>query len=250
MRHALLVCALVGALVPACRTDDRARIAALDGEISDTLAAKPVLADVRTRDELAREAGHRVRLHGVYEIEPLAIKGRVVSLVLVDGTRVIRSYAPIDDEIRLADRKVIATGVVYAGPPPRYKEALAGPHVDVDQLELAPGEKAIEPAPTEIPAPPMASAAPALATRLDRWVQLVGRLDAIDPRGEATLRLSDGAFVRVENVAIAHWSAHVGTIVTVVGRVEVDRAASSFALSLVIRSRAAICPGVVPRCAG
>jgi len=208
------------------------------------------LPRVRVLGDIAEHHGKRVVVDGLYEVEPIARGkgGKRVWLVLVDGTRISRAYDAIKTELAFANRRVHATGTITSGPPDTHIQALMAPHLALEKLELAASEPPLASDVTEIPAPPVASTTAPLAKQLDRWVQLVGTLTALTG-DDATIKLADGAVVRVERVHTASYAPHLGKTVTVTGRLAMEKGTGgAFALDLVIRGPTAICAGVVARC--
>jgi len=211
------------------------------------------LPRVRVLGDIAEHHGKRAVVEGLYEVEPIARGkgGNRVWIVLVDGTRISRAYDAVVSELAYANRKVLATGVITSGPPDTHIQAAASesaPHLAVEKLALAFGESPLTEV-AEVPTPPVASTTTALAREIDRWVQIVATLTAIGADDTATLKLADSATVRVEHVHVATWSPHVGKLVTVTGRLAMEKgAAGAFALDLVVRGPTAICPGLVSRC--
>ncbi|MBI2392386.1 MAG: hypothetical protein HYV09_22560 [Deltaproteobacteria bacterium] len=255
--RALVLLALVaaGGAGAGCGRREPPAAVAVPGEARDAIAETPeALPTVRVLGDIAANGGRRVVVEGLYEIDPIAQGkgGHLTWIVLADGTRVSRWYGAVADELGFADRRVRVTGVITAGPPDTKIQALLAPHIQPERIELAPGQTMGPP--DEIPAPPVASTTPMSAPRVDRWVQIVGTLEALKPtattsRADATVKLSDGGVVRVENVVRLDWSPHVGKTVTVIGRLAMDKGApGAFALDLVIRGKSAVCAGVVSRC--
>lgn len=247
MRVLLVV---VLALAAACRRDAVAT-RPNDPELLRAETETSELPRVRVLADVAEHHGRRVIVEGLYDIDPISRGkgGKLVWLTLLDGTRISRAYGPVEAELPYANRRVLATGRLTSGPPDPQVQALLAPHLAVEKLELAAGEPPLDPTVTEIPAPLVASTTPALAGHHERWVQVVGTLVTIDADATATLTLSDGGTVRVERVHRPEWSHHLGTTVTVIGRLLITKGASgAFTLALVIPGRAAICPGVVSRC--
>lgn len=256
MRALVLLACVAGAGAGAgCGRPEPPAAVAVPAETRDALAdTQEALPVVRVLGDIAANSGRRVVVEGLYEIDPIARGkgGNLTWIVLVDGTRVSRAYGAVADELGFGDRRVRVTGVITAGPPDSKIQALLAPHVQPERVELAAGQT-MGPS-GEIPAPPVASTTPAIAPRVDRWVQVVGTLEALKPNGatsraDATVRLSDGGVVRVENVVHHDWSKHAGKTVTVIGRLSMDKGApGAFALDLVIRGKSDVCAGVVARC--
>lgn len=213
------------------------------------------LPSVRTKADLARHDRRRVVVEGWYEIVPVpgGKKAQPAYVVLSDGTRVIRSYRPIVDELGYANRRVRVTGTVTIGPPDPRMQAMAGPHVDAERVELAAGETPISPPPREVPTLPMVTSLPGFAPHLDRWVAVSGTLDSVDPLPDsiwagARLRLSDGSVAIVGYALEATWKPLVGKAVTTIGRVSVIGRDAGLGLDVRLDGCGPPCAGVVPRC--
>ncbi len=219
-----------------------------DARRSEADAAE--LPRVRVLADIAEHHGKRAVVEALYEVEPIARGkgGRRVWLVLVDGTRISRAYDAVVAELPYANRRVLATGVITSGPPDRHVQALLSPHLAVEKLELAIGEPPLDRSAHDLPVPPVASSMPTLATEIDRWVQVVGTLGSLT--GDlAKVELADGGAVRVEHVQVPEWAPHVGSKITVLGRLAMEKGAGSpFALDLVLRGPTAICAGAVAKC--
>lgn len=257
MRTALLVCALAYGL-PGCGRREPPAAVAVTGEVHDAAAEVGIdtLPRVRVLADIATHSGKRVVVEGLYDVDRLGKSkgGHLTWIVLADGTRISRSYGWNKDEMIFVERQVRATGVITAGPPDGHVQALMAPHLRVDSIELAPGQTAGKP--DELPAPPLASASPAVVPRVDRWVGLVGTVDRLDPpthgfagRKDAVVKLSDGTLVRVEDAVEASYAPHLGKAVTVIGRLAMEKGAPGpYAIDLVIHGKNQVCPGVEPRC--
>lgn len=236
---------VLGLLLVGCPRREVA-IAATDGEARESSPVESALPRVRVLNDIATFHRKRVIVEGTYEIDPLAGHGKgqhLTWIVLADGTRISRAYGAVEDEYGFAGLRVEATGTITSGPPDSKKQALMAPHLEVESLVLPGGGKVAKA--SEIPAPPVFSAAPSLAPRIDRWVQVVGTLTTV--RTDATITLADGGVVRVEE-ADASFAPLVGKLVTVTGRLALEKGSGTFGLELVMRGRTAICAGAVPRC--
>jgi hypothetical protein len=234
-------------LLLGCRREPPA-IAATDGEVRE-VAPLAELPRVRVLSDIAAHHGKRVIVEGTYETDPLFPKrprkgGNLTWVVLDDGTRISRAYGAIPDEFGYVDQRVLVTGTITSGPPDSKMQALMAPHIQVEQLTLANGLPAKPP--TEMPAPPVVSAAPALGTRSDRWVQIVGTVSAVGPT--STITFADGGIVKVEGCDVAEWTPLSGKTATVTGRVFMEKGAGTYGLDFVIRGQHALCAGVVTRC--
>lgn len=241
---------LIAALVLSCRHEavaTRPRDRDTPKKVDDDRGELP---RVRVLADIAEHHGKRVVVEGLYEIDPIrrGKGGNKVWLVLADGARISRAYDALKSELAYGNRRVLATGKLTSGPPDTHVQAMMAPHLALETLALAPSEPPLESDVVDIPAPPIASASPQLAPRIDRWVQVVATLSTLTG-DTATLKLADGATLRVEGVHVPTWSSHIGKSVTVIGRLAVEKAAAgAFALSLVMRGPTEICAGAVTRC--
>jgi len=253
----LVVCALAPALAGCGRREAPAAVA-VTGETRDaaTDGAIDGLPRVRVLADIAAHGGQRVIVEGFYEVDRLG-KGKggyLTWIVLADGTRISRSYGARKEEMGFVERQVRVTGVLTAGPPDPMMQSLMAPHIRVEKIELAPGQT-LGPD-TEIPVPPMASSSPALGARVERWVQIVGTIERLDPsthsfagRVDAILKLGDGTLVRVEDAVEKSYAPLRGKQVTVIGRLSMEKGTPGpYAIDLVVRGKNAVCPGVAPRC--
>ncbi len=203
--------------------------------------------------DFAPRYGDRETFTARYVVDPL--RGgkdlQAVMLLRDDGEAWLRAYRPIPDEYRFIDRLVVVTGRPYWPSP--HVQAVGGTHVDVEKIDLAPGE-APHPGPYDLmPAPPEAADLPSLAKRAKLWVRAVGRLAEVTPGKErydpstAVLELADGHRVAVLAISpgdVEAWKALAGQPVTITGRVKPAEKPEALALW----GRVAACPGVAPRC--
>jgi hypothetical protein len=249
-----IACSLL--LLTACARRDDPTIAPVSERRPKIAVVEPgELPLVRTKVDLARHDHRRVVVEGWYEIVPVpgGKAAQPAYVVLLDGTRVIRSYRPIPSELGYADRRVRVTGNVTIGPPDARIQAMAGPHVEAERVELAAGETPITPTPSEIPTPPIVTSLPGFAPHLDRWVAVHGTLDALTPGAdppwaEARIRLADGGTVLVGSVVEATWRPLVGRVVTTLGRVSVIGRDAGLGLDVRLDAAGAPCAGLEARC--
>ncbi len=165
-----------------------------------------------------------------YRIEPQAGGKKLQSVMLVgdDGRVYSRAYRPIPSEYQYADKKVAVTGRPYVNSP--YVQSVWGLHFEVQSIELAEGETAWDPTPTQIPAPPLARTADAAKAQDGWFATCVGSATA------DTFTFVDGGALPVLK-AMATLPDLVGEDITMLARV------SGGSLSPV-----ALCEGVEPRC--
>lgn len=165
-----------------------------------------------------------------YRIEPTAGGKKLQSVMLVgdDGRVYSRAYRPLPSEYQFADKRVVVTGRPYVNSP--YVQSVWGLHFEVQAIELAEGETAWDPAPTQIPAPPLARTADAARAEDGWYATCVGSASA---DGFAFV---DGGSLPISK-AMANLPDLVGESITMLARV------SGEGLSPV-----AVCPGEEPRC--
>ncbi len=238
----------------ACARREDAPIERAPEQRPNVVHAEPAeLPVVRTRQELARADRQRAVVEGVYEIAPLAggEDTQPAAVVLVDGTRVVRALRPVPEELAFDRRRVRAIGTVSVGPPDARTQALGGPRVLAERVELRAGEAPITPTPTSVPTPPQVTTIAGFAPHLDRWVAVTGTLESLAPladatRADAELRLADGGLVTVDHAVEADFRPFVGRLVTAIGRASVTGRGGALSVRLV--GARAPCLGVAPRC--
>lgn len=245
------------ACVVGCSRRDPPSVSPVTSEVHDgggVDASSVGLPHVRALADIAAHNGERVVVEGLYDVDRLGGKGgNLTWIILADGTRISRAYGAVPKELGLIEKQVRAIGRITAGPPDSKLQALMAPHLQVESIALSSG--APEPI-AALPAPPLASAAPGLAARVDRWVSIAGTLDRLEPptsassgRVDAILRLADGALVRVEGAVEARYKPLVGKPVTVLGHLSMEKGSpGAYAIDLVIRGKNAVCAGVEARC--
>jgi hypothetical protein len=205
--------------------------------------------------DVERLSGRRVIVEGRYEVEPVPGGKRLqaASIVLPDGTRLVRSYRPVPAEFDLVNRRVVAVGTVYrdAGEGATVQQVRA-PHFRPERINLAPSESpTYATPPTELPAPPVVAAARDFDAQADRWVQAWGTLVRVTPHQEdpmwanAVVKLTDGTEVSLRAVTRSRWERYLGAAVTVIGRA-VPSVPGESGRRLV--DRTTVCPGHVKRC--
>jgi len=213
------------------------------------------LPTIKNLQDLRTHAGERARIEGLYEVAPIAGSKRLQPAVIVlsDGTQLIRSYRPVPAEFGLLDRRVVVIGkaTLDADQGPDVQQVMA-PHVAPERIELAAGEKALDPVPARLPAPPKLTRAEDFERHAGRWVRVVATLKELTelPDEEfwvdATYELADGSQVQQLGVAAKRWRPHLGRQVSVVARaglVEIDGQRR-----LLLTDMSAICDGDVERC--
>jgi len=210
---------------------------------------------IDSQADLEAHAGKPARIEGRYEVSPVAGSKRLQPAVIVlsDGTQLIRSYRPVPAEFGLLDRKVVVFGKAYldANQGPDVQQVMA-PHVFPETIELASGEKAIEPLPPELPPPPKVTQAADFERHAGRYVRLVATFKELKPLpdesswADAVYALADGSQVQHSGVSVNRFKPHVGKLVSVVARaglVEIDGQRE-----LLLTDLSEICAGDVERC--
>jgi hypothetical protein len=178
----------------------------------------PELPQIRTRAHLDANAKMRVELHGRYEITPIP-QGKAphpVFIVMSDGERVVRSYAPVPEERRFDHQPVIVIGHVFpqGTPVPGMFQQMGAHHIEVELVTLNP--LASPSAESDgIMTPPTLSSGADIQRLHTHWVQIFGTLTALEPeewegRARAEVLLSDETRLFVRNVRISEWEPLVG----------------------------------------
>lgn len=195
--------------------------------------------------------GDPVWLQGRYEVDPIRGGKRFQGawLVLDDGTRYVIAYRPVPEHFPFLAKRVLIQGRPYT--PGRDTQHIQASHLEVQSIELAPGETPYPSPPTELPAPPVARTAAELAAHDGHWVQVIGTLESVrdDPKGYlgiARLRLADGTQVQAQGVRTEEWACHEGKLVTVTSRVTHSESGGPVTFELI--GTHAICRGEVARC--
>lgn len=207
---------------------------------------------VRTLLDIEAADGKRAVVYGLYGVEPIHPHqkgGRRTSIVLSDGAFLHRGFGVIPSELGFVNKLVKVTGVVTKTAHGPQVQTVGGPRVQVETIDLAPGEVAISPAPTVLPAPPLLTTLPPISTQEGRWVAVNATVDSVlvttSPWGAAILKLSDGGLIDVDGVLESEWKPLVGTSITVIARVFKDSGAAG---RLSLHGAGPPCVGAVPRC--
>lgn len=118
--------------------------------------------------------GELTSFEALYRIAPSPAGKRLQEVVLVrdDGESWIRSYRPIAEEFQYQDKRVVVTGRPYTNSP--YVQSVGGTHFELQSIELAPGESAYDPLPTELPPPPLARSLEAAQAQAGWYAVCVG----------------------------------------------------------------------------
>ena len=221
-------------------------------EPTDALPSFPAEAAEADPASYEPSYGDVVDREGVYVVAPLSGSKRLqsVSLRFDDGEVWVRAYRPIAEELQYADKRVRVRGRPYVNSP--LVQSVDATHFELQSIELAPGETAYDPPPTQIPAPPQVEDGAALRARVGLWAHCVGTLEALQAPGEddapwwgrGRLRLSDGSEVALRFIS---WSEgppalQTGALVTALGPVQLED--GQLALGGPLR----LCAGRVARC--
>jgi hypothetical protein len=225
-----------------------------------TAATAPVASSasglplVQSLDDVRRTAGQRVEVRGRYEVTPVPGGKRLqpACIVLADGTRLVRSYRPVGDELPFDGLPVVVVGRAYpdAHESPSVQQVMA-PHVYVESLNLNPLVSPYSPGESQVRTPPTVQSAAELERLRDHWVQLFGTLLSVqappnDPDwATAVLALPDGSRVELPMVWAARYRPLVGQQVSLIALV--DREPRPTGLPQAHPS-AVLCPGRVERC--
>ena len=218
----------------------------LTGE-ANALPLITTMADVR------RHEGRTARIEGWYEVTPVA-GGKALqpaSIVLSDGTRLLRSYRPLVAELRFHERRVVVIGKAYRNAnEPEYVQQVGGPHVFPDAIELDPSEPPAQDL-NDIPTPPTVDSVHALEARKGRWVQVFATVVSVRESSlggiwvDAVARLDDGTELELPTVPDSRWRPLQGKVVSFLARVAEEKSnGGRYAVSPSME----VCEGRVERC--
>ncbi len=158
----------------------------------------------------------------------------------------VLSYRAGETWFPFVEKKVVVTGRPWW--PGRDTQHIGADHFEVTTIDLAEGELPWDPVPTQVPEPPTATSAAAVAERgLGHWVRVIATLEALEPDPRwppAVLRLSDKTALRLEAVRGADAKPLLGQTVTAMARIGRDERGE-----LVLAAPVAICAGDTARCA-
>ncbi|MEE2830492.1 MAG: hypothetical protein VX498_14990 [Myxococcota bacterium] len=168
----------------------------------------------------------RVTFEATYVITPKAGGKRLQGTILLrdNGQAWIRSYRPVPEEYRFADRRVVVTGRPYRNSP--YVQSVGGTHFEIETIDFAPGETPVQTNPSLLPAPPFIRGLGKVASRGQQWGQCRGQLLRIDPLGEdpnpanqrtALFRFEDGSEIPLYGIPSKEeeWTSLQGQSVTI-----------------------------------
>ncbi len=181
MRVLLALCLLTGCAMSETPPTDPTPIPGIDEPLPldpvDALLLGGELPNPEDPAAFEPRYGPETRLSATYRIEPTAGGKKLQSVLLMgdDGRVYVRAYRPLPDEYRFADKRVVVTGRPYVNSP--YVQSVQGLHFEVSRIELAPGELPREPAPTQLPAPPLARSAQAAQAAGSWYLCCVGRVE-------------------------------------------------------------------------
>lgn len=215
----------------------------------------PPFPKINNQADIEKYHGQRIYVEGIYEVEPFpGGKGlQAVEIILPDETRLMRSYRPIPREFNFIGKKVGIVGTIYraGGLPPDVQQVLA-PHLSVEKIDMASGQRLEKSPPRKLPPPPEANSEKQLSQMNQRWVQIHGRLASLrrssdkDNQALAIFWLKDGTRVKVTDLDYGKMNPYLGEMLTVVGKVNLNEKGPRTHFNLV--GRHAICAGTVPRC--
>lgn len=197
-------------------------------------------------DPYAPSYGPRVEVEALYLVQPSAGSKRLQAtfLRLDDGREWILAYRPVEDGLKFFGKRVAVKGRTYT-PSPMVQHVMAT-HFEIDSIELAPGEVAHDPVPTQLPAPPLARSLEDMGSRMWRWVHVQGKLvEWVEQEPgskwvDGFVEIKEGERVRLEGLRVSDkLRALVGKDVTAMGRV--TKKAS-------LTGRVSVCEGHVERC--
>jgi hypothetical protein len=212
------------------------------------------LPAVHTIADVERYAGKRVRVLGRYEVTPVAGSKRLqpACIVLADGTRLVRSYRPVLEELHFDGQRVIAVGkaLLDAGEGASVQQVMA-PHVAIESLRLDPIESPYAPGATAVRTPPTLASARDAASHVDRWVQLFGVLEQINDHPndpfwvDMRVRLPDGSLIIAETIARSRVETLAGKEISLLALVAREQPPSGPPR---VHPAHVVCAGRVERC--
>jgi hypothetical protein len=162
-------------------------------------------------DVFAAVYGERVTFTARYRVDPRPRGKRLQAVTLhrADGEVFIRSYRSLRDEYQFLDRFVTVTGRPYEPSP--YVQAVMAKHFEVEAIELAPGEPAWDPVPSQLLAPELVRSADHARAQAGWFAECIGVIDG------ANFRFADGSSLPLVGEA----DAAEGTV-TMLARVDED----------------------------
>ena len=222
----------------------------------ETKSKSTELAECTSIKDVQRFHGKKVLVKGWYEVEPIPGSKRLQAacVVLLDGTRLIRSYHPVKQEFGFINKQVIVTGVVLmnSGEPASVQQVMAPHLTNIESITLAPGEIPCPTTPERIPDLPFVETKEDFNKRDNHWIHLFGRLKSVTLRKDesiwanAQVDLRDGTRIILEWISYTQWKAYKDKLLTITLRLNVDREEEGFLY--LSGGRTALCEGRTSRC--
>jgi hypothetical protein len=183
---------------------------------------------------------------------PASKRLQPASIVLDDGTRLVRSYRPVAEELHYDGQRVLVIGKAYldANADPSVQQVMA-PHVMPETLVLDPIESPFAPGATQVRTPPTLASRADVAGYRDHWVQIFGTLEALQDEPSdpfwvgMVVRLPDGSELDARIIARSRVEKLVGKPISFLGIVRREQPASGRAA---IDPAHLVCEGRVERC--
>ncbi|MFN3199886.1 MAG: hypothetical protein ACE366_15930 [Bradymonadia bacterium] len=204
-------------------------------------------------DPYAPTYGKRMTFVADYEVTPLPGGKRFQPVLLHRESGLspfIRSYRPVPEEFKFANRRVEVTGRPYTPSP--MTQHVTGEHFEVESITLVPWQTPNESV-DGIPTPFTVMSAHQIGLRLGRWSRYEGTLKSVDvsPEGEVTARMhmaEDNAEIIIGPVTrgpkrVEKWRPLIGQQVTLIGRARADEGGQ-----LRVPGNVAMCKGKDLRC--
>ncbi|MCU0848831.1 MAG: hypothetical protein MUD12_13180 [Spirochaetes bacterium] len=211
------------------------------------------LPSCETTADVKANHGKRVVVRGVYlqDALPGGKRLQAATILLGDGSSLIRSYRPVPAEFRFINRKVVASGKVFtdAGLSRDCQQVMA-PHFYPDEIRLAPGESPYEGKPGVMPPLPFVTDRKSAGANAGKWVHVFGVLESLEKLnegpvgGRAVVLLADGTKVAAGRVNYNSCAGLTGKSVTMTAVIYENDGRNGFEISF----PNAVCGGKKPYC--
>jgi hypothetical protein len=222
----------------------------------DNIESGNSLPECKSYIDIENNYGSVCRVNGLYTVNPIAGGKRLQPAVITldDGTDLLRSYRPVQEEFGFIGKRVVVTGTVYtdAGQPPEVQQVMS-PHIYPESITLAPGEVPHDTTPDTLPTPPLVESATAVTGHQGKWVSLYATLESLSKREDETtwsdcrLRFADGSRLIVEWVSHTRLQKYIPGEITLTLRVS-EVTTEDSGMKHITAGMHAVCPGRVERC--
>jgi hypothetical protein len=174
------------------------------------------------------------------------------SIVLEDGTRLLRAYRPVLEELHLDGQRVVVIGkaTLDADEGPNVQQVMA-PHVWPESVSLDPLESPYARGATQVRTPPTLASAKEATAHRDGWVQLCGTLASlvVDPKDSfwvgMVVTLPDGSEIETGTIARSRVEKLVGKRVSFIALVAREQPTTGRPR---VEPTHLVCEGTVERC--